>query len=54
MVVMVAWNGKACEVYCGNKDEKTDGTVVVVCDRLVKEASRAHVAAHCMPTITTL
>jgi hypothetical protein len=28
----------ACEVYCGNKDKKTDGTVVNVCDRLVKEA----------------
>ena len=28
----------ACEVYCGNKDEKTDGTSVQVCDRLVKEA----------------
>ncbi len=26
----------ACEFYCGNKDEKTDGTSVQVCDRLVK------------------
>ena len=24
------------EVYCGNKDKKTDGTSVQVCDRLVK------------------
>jgi hypothetical protein len=28
----------AYEVYCGNKDKKTDGTSVQVCDRLVKEA----------------
>ena len=27
----------AYEVYCGNKDKKTDGTSVQVCDRLVKE-----------------
>ncbi len=25
----------AYEVYCGNKDKKTDGTAVDVCDRLV-------------------
>jgi hypothetical protein len=28
----------AYKVYCGNKDKKTDGTSVQVCDRLVKEA----------------
>ena len=28
----------AYEVYCGNKDKKTDGTAVDVCDRLVNEA----------------
>jgi hypothetical protein len=28
----------AFEVYCGNKDKKTDGTAVDVCDRLVNEA----------------
>jgi hypothetical protein len=28
----------AHEVYCGNKDKKTDGTSVQVCDRLVNEA----------------
>jgi hypothetical protein len=28
----------AYEVYCGNKDKKTDGTSVQVCDRLVNEA----------------
>jgi hypothetical protein len=28
----------AYEVYCGNKDKKTDGTAVDVCNRLVKEA----------------
>jgi hypothetical protein len=28
----------AYDVYCGNKDKKTDGTSVQVCDRLVKEA----------------
>jgi hypothetical protein len=27
----------AYEVYCGNKDKKTDGTAADVCDRLVKE-----------------
>ena len=28
----------AFKVYCGNKDKKTDGTAVDVCDRLVNEA----------------
>ncbi len=28
----------AFKVYCGNKDKKTDGTAVNVCDRLVNKA----------------
>ncbi len=28
----------AYKVYCRNKDKKTDGTAVNVCDRLVKQA----------------
>ena len=32
----------AYEVYCGNKDKKTDGTSVQVCDGLVKEDWNHH------------
>jgi hypothetical protein len=34
------------EVYCGNKDNKTDGTSVQVCDRLMKEVELIRSCGH--------
>jgi hypothetical protein len=40
----------AYEVYCGNKDKKTDGTAVNVCDRLVKQAELTGPRGHSLNT----